>query len=128
MESRSLARIASSMEACPDAGRPPCWMRRGERARIRDPSQKLPSRKLPSQKFFNTQSLFSFATGFAVLSFSLLRRCCLARCASLFPLLSIRGSLTVVKSAALEKSCYPQVPGSIPAESTSTPIHMDLSN
>ena len=33
----------------------------------------------------------------------------------------------VVKSAALKKSSYPQVPGSIPAENTSTQIHMDLS-
>jgi len=34
---------------------------------------------------------------------------------------------SVVKSAALKKSCYPQVPSSIPAENTSTQIHMDLS-
>jgi len=33
----------------------------------------------------------------------------------------------VVKSAALKKSGYPQVGGSIPAENTSTQIHMDLS-
>ena len=33
----------------------------------------------------------------------------------------------MVKSAALNKSSYPQVPGSIPAENTSTQIHMDLS-
>ena len=31
-----------------------------------------------------------------------------------------------MKSAALKKSGYPQVPGSIPAENTSTQIHMDL--
>jgi len=29
--------------------------------------------------------------------------------------------------AALKKSSYPQVPGSIPAANTSTQIHMDLS-
>ena len=39
----------------------------------------------------------------------------------------IRDLGSVVKSAALKKSCYPQVPGSIPAENTSTQIHMDLS-
>jgi len=33
----------------------------------------------------------------------------------------------VVKSAGLNKFSYPQVPGSIPAENTSTQIHMDLS-
>jgi len=37
-------------------------------------------------------------------------------------------SSSVVKSVALrlKKSCYPQVPGSIPAENTSTQIRMDL--
>jgi len=39
----------------------------------------------------------------------------------------IRHLSSVVKSAALKKSSYPQVPGSIPAENTSTQIHMDLS-
>jgi len=39
----------------------------------------------------------------------------------------IRRLSSVVKSKALKKSCYPQVPGSIPAENTSTQIHMDLS-
>jgi len=34
---------------------------------------------------------------------------------------------SVVESAALKKSGYPQVPGSIPAENMSTQIHMDLS-
>ena len=34
---------------------------------------------------------------------------------------------SVVKSAALKKSGYPQVPVLIPAENTSTQIHMDLS-
>jgi len=34
---------------------------------------------------------------------------------------------SVVKSAGLNKFSYPQVPGSIPAENTSTQIHMDLS-
>ena len=33
----------------------------------------------------------------------------------------------MVKSAAPKKSGYLQVPGSIPAENTSTPVHMDLS-
>ena len=32
-----------------------------------------------------------------------------------------------MKSVALKKSDYPQVPGSIPAENTSTQIRMDLS-
>ena len=32
----------------------------------------------------------------------------------------IRHLSSMVKSAALKKSCYPQVPGSIPAENTST--------
>ena len=39
------------MEAYPDAGRPPCWMRRGERARLRDPSQQIPSQKIAPQNF-----------------------------------------------------------------------------
>jgi len=39
----------------------------------------------------------------------------------------IRHLSSVVKSAALKKPCYPQVPGSILAEITSTQIHMDLS-
>ena len=39
----------------------------------------------------------------------------------------IRYLSSVVKSAALKKSWYPQVPGSIPAENMSTQIHMDLS-
>jgi len=39
----------------------------------------------------------------------------------------IRHLSSVVKSAGLNKSSYPQVPGSIPAENTSTQIHMDLS-
>jgi hypothetical protein len=34
---------------------------------------------------------------------------------------------SVVKSASLKKSCYLQVPGWIPAENTSSQIHMDLS-
>ena len=32
-----------------------------------------------------------------------------------------------MESAALKKSGYPQVPGSIPAENMSNQIHMDLS-
>ena len=44
----SISRIASNTEACPDAGRPAWW---GERARLRDPSQKLPSQKIQPQKF-----------------------------------------------------------------------------
>jgi len=39
----------------------------------------------------------------------------------------IRHLGSVVKSAALQKFSYPQVPGSIPAANTSTQIHMDLS-
>jgi len=39
----------------------------------------------------------------------------------------IRHLSLVVKSAALEKSDYPQVSGSIPAENTSTQTNMDLS-
>jgi len=39
----------------------------------------------------------------------------------------IRHLNSVVKSARLNKFSYPQVPGSIPAENTSTQIHMDLS-
>jgi len=39
----------------------------------------------------------------------------------------IRDFSSLVKSAALKKSGYPQVPASIPAENTSTHIHMDLS-
>jgi len=39
----------------------------------------------------------------------------------------IRHLSSVVKSVALKKSGYPQVFGSIPAENTSTQIHMDLS-
>jgi len=39
----------------------------------------------------------------------------------------IRHLRSMVKSAALKKSGYPQVPDSIPAENTSTQIHMDLS-
>ena len=38
----------------------------------------------------------------------------------------IRHLSSMVKSAVLKKSSYPQVPGSIPAENTSTQIHMDL--
>jgi len=34
---------------------------------------------------------------------------------------------SVMKIAGLNKSSYPQVPGSIPAENTSIQIHMDLS-
>jgi len=40
---------------------------------------------------------------------------------------SICHLISVVKSAALKKSCYLQVPGSILAKNTSTQIHMDLS-
>ena len=39
----------------------------------------------------------------------------------------IRHLSSVVKSAALKRPSYPQVPGSIPAENTSTQIHIDLS-
>ena len=39
----------------------------------------------------------------------------------------IRHLGSLVKSVALQKSSYPQVPGSIPAENTSIQIHMDLS-
>ena len=39
----------------------------------------------------------------------------------------IRHLISVVQSAASKKSDNPQVPGSIPAENTSTQIHMDLS-
>jgi len=39
----------------------------------------------------------------------------------------IRHLSPAVKSAALKKSGYPQVPGSILAENTSTQIHMNLS-
>jgi len=39
----------------------------------------------------------------------------------------IRHLSSVVKSAGLNKFSYPQVPGSIPAENTSTQIYMDLS-
>jgi len=39
----------------------------------------------------------------------------------------IRLLSSVVKSAALKKSGYPKVPGSNPAENTSTQIRMDLS-
>jgi len=39
----------------------------------------------------------------------------------------IRHLRSMVKSAALKNSCYPQVPGSIPSENTSAQIRMDLS-
>jgi len=39
----------------------------------------------------------------------------------------IRHLSSIVKSTGLNEFCYLQVPGSIPAENTSTQIHMDLS-